>query len=159
MHSINQVLFGLLLGVYSFIPYYLYAEKYILKMCFTFTKNYYRIYNVFILAMLILVFMSIEIVLTFSIHYDNEESWIVIESIDNCEGVRLERSFQYRCFQDCALIMASFGILYGFIFLRNPQNLMKIPNYKRKTLKFLAKIFLSLVIALIPIIIFLNPLW
>ena len=49
--------------------------------------------------------------------------------------------------------------MYGFIFLRKPQNLMKIPNYKRKTLKFLAKVFISLVIALIPLIIFLNPLW
>lgn len=31
MHSFNQVLFGCMLGCYTFVPYYLYAERFILR--------------------------------------------------------------------------------------------------------------------------------
>jgi membrane-associated phospholipid phosphatase len=31
MHSFNQVLLGCLIGCYTFVPYYLFAEKFILK--------------------------------------------------------------------------------------------------------------------------------
>lgn len=33
MHAINQVMFGFMIGVYSFIPYYLFVERWILHVC------------------------------------------------------------------------------------------------------------------------------
>ncbi len=33
MHAINQVMFGFMIGVYSFIPYYLFVERWILHAC------------------------------------------------------------------------------------------------------------------------------
>ena len=32
MHSLNEVLFGLSIGVYSFVPYYLFVEHQIMKL-------------------------------------------------------------------------------------------------------------------------------
>ena len=39
MHSINQVILGLMIGVYSLIPYYLYFEKIIFKFCLYFLSS------------------------------------------------------------------------------------------------------------------------
>ena len=75
MHSLNQVSMGVLMACYSFIPYYLYMEEFILKLCIKIPSLYYRGYSLFINTMLILAFMSIQIVITYAISYDNNEYW------------------------------------------------------------------------------------
>lgn len=75
MHSLNQVLMGFLMACYSFIPYYLYMEEFILKLCMKIPSLYYRGYSLFINMMLVLAFMSIQIIITYAISYDNNEYW------------------------------------------------------------------------------------
>jgi len=58
-----------------------------------------------------------------------------------------------------AVISAGFGVILGFNYLKQPHNLAKILNYSRPSLKFIGKLIITIVIGLIPIVIFLNPLW
>ena len=39
MHSLNQVLFGFMIGVYTFIPYYLFVENLLLKVSLTLFRS------------------------------------------------------------------------------------------------------------------------
>lgn len=42
MHSLNQVLFGLMLGFASIVYYYTVAELALLKFCLLMTRRFYR---------------------------------------------------------------------------------------------------------------------
>ena len=55
--------------------------------------------------------------------------------------------------------MSAFGIMTAFVFIKKPQNLMKVPTYGRISKKFILKVTINIIIALIPVGIFLNPLW
>ena len=39
MHSINQVMFGCMIGIYTFVPYYLFIERFITSIILTAFKN------------------------------------------------------------------------------------------------------------------------
>ena len=55
--------------------------------------------------------------------------------------------------------MAVFGIIYGLVFLRNQETLMKVIKFERGSKKYIIRLILSAIIAAIPVAIFMNPLW
>lgn len=55
--------------------------------------------------------------------------------------------------------MAGFGTLLGLNYIRHPTNLTKMLHYSRMSLKFIGKFILTLIITLIPLVVFMNPLW
>ncbi len=61
--------------------------------------------------------------------------------------------------QDASLAMAVFGIVYGLVFLRNQERLMKVIKYPRSSKKYIIRLVLSALLAVIPVAIFMNPLW
>lgn len=82
-----------------------------------------------------------------------------IHSFEGCKNVEYYQSFQYKCLQDGALVMAVFGIVYGLVFLRNQERLMKVIKYKRNSKKYIIRLILSALMAAIPVAIFMNPFW
>ena len=44
-------------------------------------------------------------------------------------------------------------------YMQKPYNLSKIVGYTRCSIKFIAKILITIIIGIIPLLIFLNPLW
>jgi hypothetical protein len=55
--------------------------------------------------------------------------------------------------------MASLGALMAFNFLKRPSSLIKMTSYSRISCKFFGKFCITVLIALIPVIAFLNPFW
>ncbi len=55
--------------------------------------------------------------------------------------------------------MAAVGILFAFNVMKNPAHLYLQLDYTRTSLRFLGKIVVTLIIPLITLGIFLNPLW
>ena len=93
------------------------------------------------------------------ISYQNTSYQQVISSIKGCDGWLVYKSFQYKCLEDSALLMAAVGILMAFNFMKNPAHLYLQLDYTRISLKFLAKIIVTLIIPVIILLIFVNPLW
>ena len=93
------------------------------------------------------------------ISYQNISYQQVISSIKSCDGWLVYKSFQYKCLEDSALLMAALGILMAFNFMKNPAHLCLQLDYTRISLKFLAKIIVTLIIPIITLLIFVNPLW
>lgn len=55
--------------------------------------------------------------------------------------------------------MAAVGILMAFNYMKNPAHLYLQLDYTRISLKFLAKIVVTLIIPIVALLIFVNPLW
>lgn len=55
--------------------------------------------------------------------------------------------------------MASFGALIAFAVMRNPASLVKMNAFPNLSCKFVGKFFIMVGLALIPVAVFLNPLW
>jgi len=55
--------------------------------------------------------------------------------------------------------MAVFGIIYGLVFLRNQERLMKVIKFGRGSKKYIIRLLLSALFAIVPVAIFMNPLW
>lgn len=91
--------------------------------------------------------------------YQNASYQEVISSINGCNGWKVYKSFQYKCLEDSALLMAAVGILMAFNYMKNPAHLHLQLDYTRISLKFLAKIVITLIIPIIALLIFVNPLW
>lgn len=83
----------------------------------------------------------------------------VISSISGCDGFLVYKSFQYKCLEDSALLMAGVGILLAFNFMRNPSHLHLQLDYTRLSCRFVGKIVVTLIVPVIILAIFLNPLW
>lgn len=98
MHSINQVLFGLLIGIYSFVPYYLYVERWIIWMCLEICRSKKPLTELLIIYAGVFIAIAVEVMITFVPTYNNSEFLNVIHSTAGCENVMEARSFQYRCF-------------------------------------------------------------
>ena len=105
------------------------------------------------------VCIALELFLYLFMSFSNDEYWEVINSIQGCNGALLFKSFQYKCLEDSALIMAAFGLLIGLIWMSRPQYLLKSLNYSRLTFTWIAKLLITILSAGIPVAIFLNPLW
>ena len=55
--------------------------------------------------------------------------------------------------------MAAVGILFAFNFMRNPSHLHLQLDYTRLSCRFIAKIVITLIVPVILLGIFVNPLW
>lgn len=55
--------------------------------------------------------------------------------------------------------MVVFGIIYGLVFLRNQERLMKVIRYRRNSKKYIIRLILSALMAGVPVAIFMNPFW
>lgn len=91
--------------------------------------------------------------------FENTSYINVIGTFSGCDGFAIYKSFQYKCLEDSALLMAAVGILLAFNLMRNPSHLHLQLDYTRLSLKFLAKIVVTLIIPVAILGIFANPLW
>ena len=71
MHSLNQVLFGFMIGVYTFIPYYLFVEALLLKLCLRIFRSQKSVVVLMIIILAMIICIGIELLITLSIQYDN----------------------------------------------------------------------------------------
>lgn len=69
------------------------------------------------------------------------------------------KSFQYKCFEDATLIMAAFGIVIGLNVNNFPHRFAMLLDYTRLSLRYVARFFVTIVMGLIPVALFMNPLW
>ena len=160
MHSLNQVLFGLTIGLYSSVPYYLFIEGALVRLAIKIFNNPRSGVTYAVCLGLTVIFWGIELLLALlPSYYMDSQYWAVIQVTDGCENNKLYKSFQYKCLEDCGLIMAAFGVILGFSWNSNPHNFARMLAFSRISLKFVARFFLTIVISVIPLAIFLNPLW
>lgn len=68
-----------------------------------------------ILSIFATIVCTIDLLVYFIPTYDNTQYWQVIQNTSGCSSVLLERSFQYRCLQDMAIMMAGIGLAAGLI--------------------------------------------
>lgn len=120
MHSLNQVLFGLMLGFASMVYYYGCAEVAILKLCLLVTRKFYKKYVVILTTNLMFLSLVLMLLALYWPKYDNSPYIETINSFSGCKGFHGYASFQYKCFIDMSLLMAGFGIVYGLTFVKNP---------------------------------------
>lgn len=67
-----------------------------------------------LLTSIALITLCIEIVIALLISYNNTPYITVIDSFKGCDGYKVYKSFQYKCLEDTAIIMAAIGILTAF---------------------------------------------
>ena len=159
MHSFNQVLLGFLIGSYTFVPYYLFVEKWILKWVLSIFRSQKSLLTNIILFCIVCVSICTEILIAMLLPFENTSYINVIGTFSGCDGFVIYKSFQYKCLEDSALLMAAVGILLAFNLMRNPSHLHLQLDYTRLSLKFLAKIVVTLIIPVAILGIFANPLW
>lgn len=97
MHSFNQVLFGCLIGCYSFVPYYLFVEKFLLKWVLSIFRSQKSIETTILLICISCVSFCTEILLAMLLPFENTSALNVISSTSGCGGFLIYKSFQYKC--------------------------------------------------------------
>ena len=100
MHALNQVLFGFMLGIYTFVPYYLYVENWILQACIRFSESKRKHIEMIIFYCIMVVLLIVMVVLAFTIDYNNSVYWQNIQNAsETCvKQAYIYKSFQYKCF-------------------------------------------------------------
>ena len=93
------------------------------------------------------------------IDYNNTSYIDMINTFNGCDGYHVYESFQYKCLEDSALLMAAIGILFSFNYIKNPTYLALELTYTKCSWKFLGRWLITLVLPAIVAAIFLNPLW
>lgn len=159
MHSFNQVLLGFLLGSYSFVPYYLFVEKLILRWVLSIFRSQKSLFTNIILFCIVCVSICTSILIAMLLPFENTSYINVISTFSGCNGFLIYKSFQYKCLEDSALLMAAVGILLAFNFMKNPAHLHLQLDYTRLSLKFIGKILVTLIVPVAILGIFINPLW
>ncbi len=159
MHSFNQVLLGCMIGCYTFVPYYLFVEKFILKWVLSIFRSQKSIFTTIILVCISCMSFCAEVLISMLIPYPNTTYIDVIGSTQGCDGFLVYKSFQFKCLEDSALLMAAVGILFAFNMIKNPAHLYLQLDYTRISWRFLGKIIVTLIIPIITLAIFVNPLW
>lgn len=112
-----------------------------------------------IITIAMLLSFLLELLLAYVPTYNYDSTFDFIVKINRCNSVKYYKSFQYKCLEDSALLMAGFGLLVGLMFMNNPENLTKPLAYSRLSLKFVARILIMILLAAVPAAVFLNPLW
>lgn len=160
MHSFNQVLFGCMLGLYTFVPYYLYVERLLTRVVMIAFKNPRSAKVTLSVVGCICISILIETLLTLVPTYDNAPYAAEIKNNPECsKDFKPYKSFQYKCFEDATLIMAAFGIVVGLNVNNFPHRFAMLLDYTRLSLKYVARFFVTIVMGLIPVALFMNPLW
>lgn len=113
-----------------------------------------------IVTVAMMISFLIELLVTYVPTYNYEATFqFITTTYSGCANVKYYKSFQYKCLEDSALLMADFGLIIGLMFMRNPGNLTKPLAYTRLSFKYVGRLLIMIVLAAIPAAIFLNPLW
>lgn len=159
--------------MFSITLYYTYLESFMIKLVATLIAapsagfSYFKDMEAvarkrllrFIAFWFALVVCGVDILVFALVSYENDTYWDVIQSTQGCEGTKLIRSFQYRCLQDMAIMMAGVGMAVGLMGVERPGNLVSKLAYSRCSSKFLGRVLLQLTLSGLPLIVFVNPLW
>jgi hypothetical protein len=159
MHTFNEVLMGLMIGCFSVAIYYALVEEAILNYMCVLIEKKKRGLHLGLLVGGMATCVLIDLLVFFLPDYNDGVFWDTIQNTKGCEKVKLYKSFQYKCLEDSALIMAAFGLLIALLFMPFPQNLTLPLGYSRLSCKYAAKLGLILLSAIIPVAAFLNPGW
>lgn len=73
MHSFNQVLFGLMIGLYSMVLYYFFIEKLILKWLLKIFKMQKEPTQLILLVSISILSLSISVLITLLLRYNNSQ--------------------------------------------------------------------------------------
>lgn len=166
MHSINQVLFGLMIGCFSIVIYYVYVEPYLYILGLKYLSEGLK--KTMNFTWMILVFIGlclyqclITFLVTFNPPNNPNDPWIhQITSIPKCNsGYNFYTSFYLKCYEDMAIGVGSPVILISLAISTNGSGFIKKFSYSRCSKKFLAYLAVTLLTPLIPAAIFLNPWW
>lgn len=101
----------------------------------------------------------VDILVAYIPKYNFQDTFDYIIQISGCGKIKEYKSFQYKCFEDSSLLMASFGLIVGLTYMKNPENLTKPLAYTRCSGKFAGKLGITVLLAAVPAVIFLNPFW
>ena len=101
----------------------------------------------------------VDILVAYVPKYNFQDTFNYIVLISGCEKIKEYKSFQYKCFEDSSILMASFGLIVGLTYMKNPENLTKPLAYTRCSGKFAGKLGMMILLAAVPAVIFLNPFW
>ena len=158
MHSLNQVLFGFMLGIFSCVIYVYWMETIITNWCLLIFSEKRKLFNFTVTTVSMFIFFLIEYLIAFVPDYNTSEYVHQIQKI-NCGHVHEYKSFQFSAFKDCGYFAAAFGILYAFLIMKNPQHLALRPSYDYISLKNLLRVVIGLVFCGLPMWIFRTNLW
>ncbi|MBS1889857.1 MAG: phosphatase PAP2 family protein [Actinobacteria bacterium] len=163
MHSLNQVLFGMMLGCYSMVVYYLYAEHWLFTHCLRYlTQGTGNIFNFLVCSLAFIAMCLYQCFITYFGTFDIPQSWVnTINLTPRCaKSYDFATSFYLKCFEDMAIGVVAPAIMVALSISTNGSGLMKKLNYSRCCSgKFVGYVGLTLVSAAIPAAIFLNPFW
>lgn len=159
MHTFNEVLMGLMIGCFSVAVYYALVEEALLDYMCVLIEKKKRGLQLGLLVGGMALCVLIDLLVFFLPNYDDSLFWDTIQHTKGCEKVKLYKSFQYKCLEDSALIMAAFGLLIALLFMPLPHNLTLPLRYSRLSCKYAAKLGLMLLSAAVPVAAFLNPGW
>lgn len=85
MHSLNQVLFGLMLGLYSSVPYYLFIEGALVRLAIKIFNHPRAGITYAVCLGLTAIFWGIELLLALlPSYYMDSQYWKVIQATDGC---------------------------------------------------------------------------
>ncbi len=73
-----------------------------------------------ILIIVMVITFIIEILITYIPSYDFSDTYSYIVLISGCEKVKEYKSFQYKCFEDSALLTAAYGLIIGLLYMEHP---------------------------------------
>lgn len=172
MHTFNEVLLGACIGLFSIVLYYLYVESLMIKMVatlldcpqqFNYTrsmeeKSRRRMVGIVLIWTFILT-SFIDFLVVYLPSYNYEDYWAFITTISGCENMLLVRSFQYRSLQDLTILQGGLGIALGMFLMKDPSSLVKVLAYSRCSCRFIGRLVLMLLVAAIPLAVFLLPVW
>lgn len=161
---------GAMMGLFSIAVYYSYLEKAVVKIVDTVIscgitqteeteqKNKRNRVGLGILGVFA-VAVAVDFTLTFAPTYNESAYWSVITSTSGCSSAKPYKSFQYKGLQDTALLAVNLGILLSLLLLPNPSTLVRPLSYPRLSLRFGARLLLTLLVPAVPVLAFLNPGW
>lgn len=161
MHTFNEVLMGAMMGIYFISIYYLYAEAAIIAHFQIILQEKHKLMQTILITISMMSSFALELLIAYlpSYNYQSTFDFITTKYESRCGSIKYYKSFQYKCLEDSALLMADYGLLIGLMYMAHPENLTKPLAYSRLSLKYAGRLLLMILLAAIPAAIFLNPLW
>ncbi|KAL4445475.1 hypothetical protein ABPG74_004549 [Tetrahymena malaccensis] len=125
MHSLNQVIFGCVLGIYATVFYRLFFERRISSMLYQYVQlkrsnaikqiSYVVIFTTSIFSLPIIIYTIQELILSQSSTLQNQllEWENIIQQ--KCSNFTKMQSFHHKCFIDSSVVAIGFAIVLGFL--------------------------------------------
>ncbi|EAS07871.1 PAP2 superfamily protein (macronuclear) [Tetrahymena thermophila SB210] len=125
MHSLNQVIFGCVLGIYATVFYRLFFERRISSMLYQYVQlkrsnaikqiSYVILFTSAIFSLPIIIYTIQELILSHSQNLQNQlVEWENIIQ-QKCSNFTKMQSFHHKCFIDSSVVAIGFSIVLGFL--------------------------------------------